>query len=153
MTAALQANPVMCPACRTDEPGRRCTCGAFIIALPPLDDILTINKERKVHWSVRNRIVESWRDGTAQIAKAARIPAMPRAHIYASWNPRTNIRKDPANAYPTIKACVDGLVLARVLPDDDAKHLDGPDMRLGPPARPLATVTLAVIPLPEQAAR
>ena len=31
---------------------------------------------------------------------------------------------------PTLKALVDGLVDAGLLPDDDARHLQGPDMRL-----------------------
>ena len=33
---------------------------------------------------------------------------------------------------PTAKAVVDGLVDAGVLPDDDAKHLLGPDLRRHP---------------------
>ena len=46
---------------------------------------------------------------------------------------------DPANAYPAVKALIDGLVDAGVLPDDDAAHLDGPDMRLGDPDPRLPT--------------
>ena len=75
----------------------------------------------------------------ALAARAARIPPMARARITVHVHGRTRARTDPANAYPTIKACVDGLVDAGVLPDDDAAHLDGPDMRLGDPIPHLPT--------------
>jgi crossover junction endodeoxyribonuclease RusA len=38
-------------------------------------------------------------------------------------------RADPNNAAPATKALIDGLVVAGLLVDDDAKHLSGPDHR------------------------
>ena len=64
---------------------------------------------------------------------------MGRAHVTVHVHGRTRVRTDPANSYPTVKAVVDGFVDAGVLPDDDASHLDGPDMRLGDPDPHLPT--------------
>lgn len=82
-----------------------------------------------------------WRDRaarTAHIRAAAKLHAISsgigakmRVHIEARVCYPTARKADPANAYPTIKACVDGLVDAGVIPDDDAEHVIGPDMRLG----------------------
>lgn len=61
-----------------------------------------------------------------------------QAHIFVWMRFPNNIRKDAGNYFPFVgKPIVDGLVRARVLPDDDDDHLIGPDMRrireVGPP--------------------
>ena len=43
---------------------------------------------------------------------------------------------------PTLKALVDGLVDAHLIPDDDWKHLIGPDVRMGEPRKPAAVELL-----------
>ncbi|MGH3503177.1 MAG: hypothetical protein ACRDQA_20120, partial [Nocardioidaceae bacterium] len=78
------------------------------------------------------------------------IPHLQRAHIVAVYQPPDRRRRDPANLYPAVKACVDGLVDARVLPDDDAAHVVGPDMRLAPIARG-GRLTLHITDLTEEA--
>ncbi|MGH3099292.1 MAG: hypothetical protein ACRDMV_25205 [Streptosporangiales bacterium] len=82
------------------------------------------------HWAHRHRITRQLRDTTRWLARARHIPHLQRAHIVAVYQPPDRRRRDPANLYPAVKACVDGLVDAHVIPDDDAAHLDGPDMRL-----------------------
>ena len=63
-----------------------------------------------------------------------REPPLERAYVEGVYEPPDRRRRDPANLYPSFKAAIDGaLVDAGVLPDDDAKHLVGPDMRLGDP--------------------
>lgn len=44
----------------------------------------------------------------------------------------TAVGETPTNYMATVKPIVDGLVDAGVLPDDDAKHLLGPDLRRHP---------------------
>ena len=91
-----------------------------------------LTSNQRPHWSTRARITAEWRALAATQARSARIPPLDRALIVVHWIPATRHRHDPCNAYPMIKASVDGIVDAGVLPDDDAAHLDGPDMRLGP---------------------
>lgn len=62
-------------------------------------------------------------------------PAMDHARIFGIVHPATRRKVDPANLYPSFKAAVDGLIDAGVLADDDARHVIGPDMRLGPVVR------------------
>lgn len=60
-------------------------------------------------------------------------------------------RMDPANAYPAVKAIVDGLTDARVWVDDDDAHLQGPVPHQGEPVPSLAVgfhrITLTITPL------
>jgi crossover junction endodeoxyribonuclease RusA len=67
---------------------------------------------------------------TAMAGRRGR-PPMDHAHIYGIVHPATRRKVDPANLYPSFKACVDGIVDAGVIADDDAKHVIGPDMRCG----------------------
>ncbi|WP_172121250.1 hypothetical protein [Actinomyces faecalis] len=68
---------------------------------------------------------------------------------------RTHNRMDPANAYPTVKALVDGLTDAGVWADDDDTHLSGPVPHRGEHAPDLPVgfrrVTLTVTDLDEEA--
>lgn len=68
----------------------------------------------------------------AALAAAKPGPLCTRAHITGIVHPATRRRIDPANLYPSFKACVDGLVDAGILDDDDSTRVIGPDMRLGP---------------------
>ena len=103
----------------------------------PAGEWLTSNG--RYHWAQKARRTRALRIRAAYAARAARIPPMARARITVHVHGRTRARTDPANAYPTVKAVIDGLVDAGVLPDDDAAHLDGPDMRLGDPDPRLPT--------------
>lgn len=108
-----------------------------VVVEVPAGEWLTANG--RLHWAQRARRTRALRVRAAIAARAARIPPMVRARITVHVHGRTRARTDPANAYPTIKAVVDGLVDAGILPDDDAAHLDGPDMRLGDPIPHLPT--------------
>jgi Holliday junction resolvase RusA-like endonuclease len=91
-----------------------------------------LNANRRVHWRVRAETTKDIRTA-AYLATAARtVPALQRAQIVAEYRPPDRRRRDVHNLYPSAKAAVDGLVDARVLPDDSDAHLIGPDMRIGP---------------------
>lgn len=94
---------------------------------------LSANDRR--HWAAHARAVRAWRSAAGWEARAARLPMLDRVHaiVDVRVSPRTR-RRDPSNWAPTAKACVDGIVAAgHLLPDDDATHLAGPDLRLGSP--------------------
>ena len=61
------------------------------------------------------------------LALSARLPRFTgRVRVDYHVATRTRTRFDPANAYPTVKALVDGLTDAGVWVDDDDQHLQGP---------------------------
>jgi hypothetical protein len=95
-------------------------------------ELLNAN-DRYGHWAHRQRITATLRETAGWLARAQRIPRLSHAHITAAYCPPDNRRRDPANWQPSFKACVDGLVDAGVLADDDATHVTGPDPRLGEP--------------------
>jgi crossover junction endodeoxyribonuclease RusA len=101
----------------------------YRLVVPAAAPWLTANDRQS--WTVRYRTVRRWRHDTALYATAAKIPPMTGAYIIAELRFTTAGHRDPGNWYETAKACVDGLVDAKVLPDDDARHVVGPDMREG----------------------
>lgn len=102
----------------------------WTVELPP--GLPLLNANRRVHWRIRHERTRGIRWATRLIANEAEIPALQRAHIIGEFRPPDRRRRDIANMYPSFKAAVDGLVDARVLPDDSDEHLVGPDMRVGP---------------------
>lgn len=82
------------------------------------------------HWAAKARRTRALRDAAAWLARQQRIPRLNRAHVLAVYEPPDRRRRDPANLYPAVKACLDGFTDAGVWADDDAAHVLGPDMRL-----------------------
>ena len=89
------------------------------------------------------------------MALAARCPSLERARLVAWVRFPDGRRRDLHNYMPTLKALVDGLVDAGLLPDDDVRHLQGPDMRLDPRHTnkrmgiPMCSIQFAVMPYEE----
>lgn len=84
----------------------------------------TTNAERQWHYHKRAQIVRDARTRWAWHALTARIPRLDRVEIDARplakdrrWRP------DVGACYPAVKAAIDGLVDARVLDDDDDRHV------------------------------
>lgn len=91
-------------------------------------DWLTSNRRR--HRMAEAKLVGVWRSEACKAAEG-RTGFKGRVSILAFvYKPRGG-RWDPGNWYPTAKACVDGLVDAGLLVDDDHEHVIGPDMRHG----------------------
>lgn len=102
-----------------------------------------LNANDRIHWAIRAELTDSWKNLTRLAARAAELPRFDgKVHITAVCLFPDRRRRDPGNWYPTAKACIDGLTdsyvkvkpqlavrVAGWLADDDAKHLDGPDMR------------------------
>ena len=93
---------------------------------------LWLTSNGRYHWAERARRTRDLRAIARMQARRAHLPKnLARARIEVFVHGRTRRRTDPANAYPTIKAAVDGLIDYEFLPDDDATHLIGPYMRIG----------------------
>lgn len=84
----------------------------------------TANAERRWHHYKRAEVVRDARARWAWHALAARIPRLDRVEIDARPHAKDRRWKpDVAACYPAVKAAIDGLVDARVLDDDDDRHV------------------------------
>jgi len=96
------------------------------------DEALSANGRQ--HWRVRATRARILRNKSRLMhASAAREvgqlhPQRLHLTVHVTWPDRR--RRDVANLSPTIKALVDGAIDAHVLPDDDDRHLIGPDLRV-----------------------
>lgn len=82
------------------------------------------------HWAVKARNTRWLRQKAALLARPVSL-GYDRAHVtaYVAY-PKGTGRADPGNVVSTVlKALVDGCIDAHVLPDDDHKHVIGPDPR------------------------
>lgn len=91
-----------------------------------------LNANDRGGWYAHSGTIKAWREMTGWAVRRARIGPMRKAYILAELRFTRANRRDPNNWAPTVKACVDGLVDCGVLADDNADHLIGPDLRIGP---------------------
>lgn len=106
---------------------------------------LTANQ--RLHWSTRMRRTRMLR---ALAASEARITGASGKRLGASTVTAiigypTKTRADPANAAPTVKAIIDGLVDARVWDDDDHTHIPSVAFTRNPQKAPKGTHTVTLI--------
>lgn len=78
-----------------------------------------------------DKVIAAWRDAAAVLARKGKLPKLGACRIIATLHFTNNIRRDAPNYYPTIKACVDGLVIGEVLDDDDDLHVTELTIRRG----------------------
>jgi hypothetical protein len=106
---------------------------SYTVAVPAPAKWLNAN-DRHGHWAERSGPTRDWRQAAAWAAKAAKVPALKRASITAVVH-RADRRTDTdaQNRYPTIKAAVDGVVDAGVLPNDTDRFLLSLTIRPGKP--------------------
>ena len=103
--------------------------GEWTLTIPAPADWLNVNQRHKRRPS---GTIKAWRQAALVYARQAKLPRLQRAHILAELRFHNRVRRDTGNYYPTIKACVDGLVTDYgLLPDDSTAYLIGPDLRLG----------------------
>jgi hypothetical protein len=102
-----------------------------------------ISSNRKIHYMVRSEVAAYWR----KLGHDLIVAEYGHAEVGETWHQRVRIvatlrwpneiRRDDHNYYAyVIKPLVDGFIDARLLPDDNAKHLIGPDVRRDPERGP-----------------
>lgn len=90
--------------------------------LEHLDRPWSLNDERAQHWSVRRARTEEWRGVFHLLALEAKIPRL--VSVSLSVQPYLKGRQqDTGNCYPAVKAAIDGLVDAGVIPDDTPEYV------------------------------
>lgn len=70
------------------------------------------------HWSSYSNIKRQWRRDFMLLAKQAKIPPCHSILVIVRQFCKTNVMPDPGNIFPAVKAAVDGLVDAKVIPKD-----------------------------------
>lgn len=95
--------------------------GSFVLTLPWPAPPLRQND--RLHWSARARAVRDIRHAVAMLARPASLRIYTRCDIGLVWHVNTAHRRDSDGPAPTLKAAIDGLVDAGVLPDDRHEYV------------------------------
>lgn len=90
------------------------------ITVPVHPDNL-ISANHRTHWADKAHRTRNVRLLGRYAAR--NLPAMHAAHLTVTVHPPDRRRRDLDNTMPTVKAIVDGIVDAKVLPDDNRNHL------------------------------
>ena len=103
----------------------------WTIRLPYTAPPLTLNGRQ--HWASKARGVREVRGTVATLARVLHIPACQRIHVTLHYVPRDGRRRDADNLVGTLKPCIDGLVDARIVPDDSPEYLTWSPPVIDPP--------------------
>jgi crossover junction endodeoxyribonuclease RusA len=128
---------------RSDARKRLAQQPATVIVLDP--PCAFINANDRLHHHAKAKLTKAWRDMAHDHAAyhADHGVTYDRAHITVAIRFPDNIRRDVGNWFPTAKACLDGIVQAGLLEDDDDTRVLGPDMRrTRPNGTPQVTITI-----------
>lgn len=127
------------PAQETGEPGRADTSPArpgqgqqriWRLDLPPGLALLSLND--RGHWAARYRRSEALKKAAWAMALQQKIPRLKRVSVDAEYQPGDLRHRDPDNIAASVKAAIDGLRAAKVLPEDDSRHVTEVTCRIGP---------------------
>lgn len=104
----------------------------------------------RLHHMEKARRTKHVRLLAAHMARSHLLAPMNIADVHILVQTPTARRFDADNAAPMAKAAIDGIVDARVLPDDDARHRPRTTYELGQPTREAGmyrlTITLKELP-------
>lgn len=97
--------------------------------------LTTLNKERNQFWANRHTATKTARQLAWAVTKQTKHPPITTpVHITATPHQTTNPLADPGAHYPTIKATIDGLVDAKLIPNDTGKHIHSITLNAPQPA-------------------
>ena len=83
----------------------------------------TTNAERKGNRWERAELVKVWRSAFQILAKSERIPPMTWMSVTVEPHQKGGRLQDVGACHPSVKAAIDGIVDAGVLPDDSSQYL------------------------------
>lgn len=99
----------------------------------------------RMHWAAKAKRTAAVRELAAAVAVAAGVPRMMQVHVCAFVGYPSRRKADPPNAYPTVKAALDGITDAGVWEDDDSEHVVAVEFRRDPKSSPKGTHTLRLV--------
>lgn len=125
----------------------------WLIHLPYEKNPIPANKASgKSHWSHTAKAVGAVRE-TAFLLARRHLTPQPKIRVRLDWEVLTRTVRDEDNLVPCMKALVDGIRSAGIIPDDDRRYCSRvmPEIHYAPksPTRPLAHMLLWVLPLTE----
>lgn len=104
------------------------------IFIPRVAAWLTTNSRE--HWAVTNKRTQTWRKAAWAMTKAARLtPITGPVHVTATIHKTTRHRYDLDGHTPTVKACIDGIRQAGLIPEDDTTVIPQLIIRAGEPRK------------------
>lgn len=83
----------------------------------------TTNKDRNLYPQARAKLVKEWREAFKSLAIEENIPALEKIGIVATPILPDRKFQDTAACNPAVKAAIDGIVDAGVVPDDTPEYL------------------------------
>lgn len=83
----------------------------------------TVNAERKMHYHARAKKVKTFREAFKELAEEAEVPPLESMCIEATPILGDNRLQDTAACNGAVKAAIDGLVDAGIVPDDSNEWL------------------------------
>ena len=89
-----------------------------------------ISSNQRDHWRTKAIKTKTWRNLAHWHANGAPAFDQP-VRIIATIHKATSHKFDAHNLQPTVKAAIDGIVDAGLIPDDDNDHLVGVEFRAG----------------------
>lgn len=101
------------------------------MATIPLADTLNQNADTGGHWGPKHPKVKDLRERGGWLFREhhkGMAPRFERCHVTATLAFPDRILRDTMNWYPTAKAMVDGFADARMVSNDNAKHVIGPHL-------------------------
>ncbi|MEH3142489.1 MAG: hypothetical protein PGN37_20420 [Mycobacterium kyogaense] len=101
------------------------------IDLPWKRPPLTANQ--RMHWAEKSRVTRDVRQAVALLARSVKAPPTERLAVTLHYRQAVKRRIDAHNLYALVKPCVDGLIDAKVCPDDDTEHVSTPEPVIHPP--------------------
>lgn len=75
------------------------------------------------HWTTRRAQTQEWRETFGWLARSERIPPLEWMTVTVQHHCHRGPLADAGACMPSVKAAIDGLVDAGVIPDDDPEYL------------------------------
>jgi crossover junction endodeoxyribonuclease RusA len=104
-----------------------------------------LNANDRLHYRERSKRTEKLRSEAYKAAKAQPFMPFTKVRLRCIFRAPDKRRRDVANLYPSFKACIDGLVDAGVLPDDNDRYVTEVCLVRGEDAPKKAQLILQVI--------
>lgn len=98
-------------------------------------DVKPLTLNERLHWAERNRRTQEIREDVGWLVTMWRESRKPfaQARVTLTVHPPDRRRRDLDNLSPTVKACIDGVVDAGLLEDDDSTRVLGFSVELREP--------------------
>lgn len=121
----------------------------WTITLPAASvDYATLNLNARPHWAAKAEAVANVRDLVMAEARTLRIGSHDHVCAVLTFHPADRTRRDRVNLAGVHKAAIDGLVDAKVIPDDTPGHLTDLMPRIGEVRKPGVWVLTVAVGVP-----